>query len=48
MEKMEIEKVVASVKTKGQSQPVKTKGQSHPMLFASFSRNQNQKKNFRT
>jgi hypothetical protein len=25
MEKMEIEKVVASVKTKGQSQPVKTK-----------------------
>jgi hypothetical protein len=30
MEKMEIEKVVASVKTKGQSQPVKTKKMTTP------------------
>jgi hypothetical protein len=30
MEKMEIEKVVASVKTKGQSQPVKTKNTTKP------------------
>jgi hypothetical protein len=30
MEKMEIEKVVASVKTKGQSQPVKTKKMTKP------------------
>jgi hypothetical protein len=30
MEKIEIEKVVASVKTKGQSQPVKTKKMTKP------------------